>query len=143
MPPNFSLPPQEHQFEIDVIGEKTGERFTGNFVYKRLNLGEARQARCMKARLMDGLVNLDEETVNLCEMFSWLNFGLKKAPPWWGNPEELYDYNIISTVWMEVLDFENGFTSKIKEIGKKKPPKKRKKKETEVEEEVFDGTEEE
>jgi len=143
MPPNFSLPPQEHQFDIDIIGEKTGQKFTGTFLYKRLNLGEGRKARCMKARLMEELTALDEETINLCEMISWLHFGLKKAPPWWGNPEDLYDYNLLITVFTEVLNFENGFTGKIKKIGKKKPPKKKtKKSEPEVEEEIFDAEEE-
>lgn len=119
---NFNLPSQEITFEINITGEKSGEKYSGVFTYKRLNLGEARRARCEKTRLMEDLRNLDEETTMLCEMISWLNQGLKNAPPWWGNPWDLYDYNVITNVFNKVLDFENNFSEQLKNIGRNVEP---------------------
>lgn len=114
---SYQLPNQEHTFAIDVVGEKSGQRYQGKFTYKRLNLGEARAARCEKARLMEDLKNLDDETRNLCEMISWLNHGLSVAPPWW-MPWDLYDYNVITTVFESVLKIESDFASELDKIGK-------------------------
>lgn len=117
MPTSYELPNQTHTFDINVVGEKTGQTFIGKFTYKRLNLGEARSARCEKARLMEDLKNLDDETKQLCEMISWLNHGLKVAPPWW-MPWELYDFNVITEVFVKVLDIEGKFAQELEQIGK-------------------------
>ena len=42
------LPSMECQFKINLVGEDTGQKFQGEFTYKRLNILSKTQAEKMK-----------------------------------------------------------------------------------------------
>jgi len=117
-----SLPNMEHEFHVSVVGDTTGMKYEGNFSYRRPSLGKIRKIRCMQARLCEGQT-LDTETDLLNEMISWLSFTLESAPDWFGNPFDLFDFNVIGSIWDEVLKFEDAFQSKIKKAGTKEDEK--------------------
>lgn len=132
MSPQASLPSMELEFEVNVVGDTTGERYAGSFKYKRPNLGLIRQIRTTRAHLNEDLVNLDDETKLLNEMVSWLSYTIVDSPKWWNNNGwDLYDYNVVLAVYDKVLEYEKSFRKKIEDIGEdgdeNKSPKGRRK----------------
>lgn len=114
-----TLPSMELEFEINIVGDITGERYIGKFKYKRPNLGLIRQIRTTRAHLNEDLRNLDDETLLLNEMVSWLTYTLVDTPKWWNNNGfDLYDYNVVMEVYNKVLEYEKSFRKKIEDIGK-------------------------
>ena len=64
--------------------------------------------------------SLDEDTLLLNEMLSWLSHTLEEYPPWWNNNGwDLYDYNVVMEIWSKVLEFEKTFKSEIEKQGEK------------------------
>ena len=112
------MPSMEHQFEISVVGNETQERYAGTFKYKRPNLGVRRQIRVMEDQLNNGSDTLDEEIRAVNMMVSWLHFTLIDCPKWWNGGLELYDANVLETIYFKVLDFEKSFKEKIENLGK-------------------------
>lgn len=115
----ITMPNMEYSFEVSIIGEKSGQLYQGKFLYKRPNLGLIRQIRCQRARLNEDLKNLDEETVLLNEMLSWMQYTLLEVPAWWDlGGWNLFDYNVVSEIYTKILEFENSFRQKVEDIGK-------------------------
>lgn len=119
MTPKVSLPSMEHDFDISVMGDRSGTLYEGKFKYKRPNLGQMRQARTLRAHLNEDLKNLDDDTLLLNEMMSWLSVSIMEAPTWWqNNGWDLMDMNVVEEIYAEVLKYENSFNQKIQDMGK-------------------------
>lgn len=125
------MPSMEYQFEINVVGNETQERYVGEFKYKRPNLGIRRQIKIMEDQLNNGSDTLDDEVRAINMMVSWLHFTLLEHPKWWNGGLDMYDANILEDIYMKILDFERKFKEKIEDFGKEedeKPSKKQRKK---------------
>lgn len=115
------LPPTEHEFEIDVQGSTTGKQYSGKFKCKIMRLNEQTEVSKHKALLSTGL-NLDLAASNFIHMISYLRYSLISPnrqknteagyPEWWAQADygyELYDINVVETVYEKVLDFEKSY----------------------------------
>ena len=122
MPPITQLPPNQTRFQIDITGTRSGEHYRGEFIYKRLTIGESLKAKCMKTRLLEGQDAVDLDAEYAATAIAWLHFGLLEQPKWWDDPLNLEDLNIITEVYNKVLEFEMQFQNKIEKIGEEAPP---------------------
>ena len=117
------LPEFEYNFEIDVEGEETKERFKGSFVYARPCIRESSEIAKCKSRLDGGLTNLDSNVDTLHRALAKLRITLKEYPKWWEESDfgmNLYDFNIISEILKRINEFEESFVKKIEEKSVKK-----------------------
>lgn len=113
------LPGMIHEFEINVVGEETNERYQGAFKYKRPNIGLRRQIKIYQDELNNGSTTLDENTQGLNFIISHLHFTLLEFPKWWNGGIDLYDENVVLAIYQKVLDFEEEFRKKIQSKSKK------------------------
>lgn len=114
-----SLPPMVHEFEINVVGEETGERYKGTFQYKRPNIGLRRQIKIYEDQLNNGSETLDANIRALNLIVSHLHFTLIEYPKWWNGAVDMYDENVLVEIYKEVLNFEESFRKKIEDQSKK------------------------
>ena len=112
------LPTMVHEFEINVIGEDTGQKFFGEFKYKRPNLGTRRQIKIMEDSLNNGSETLDDEIKAINLMVSWLHFTIIEYPTWWNGGLDLYDHNVILELYESIIKYEADFRKKIEKAGK-------------------------
>lgn len=112
------VPSMEHEFDISLIGEETGQKWHGSFKYKRPNLGARRQIKLMEDNLNNGSETLDEEIRAINMMVAWLHFTLIDYPKWWNGGLDLYDVNVLTEIYQEILKFEKKFQEKIEKLGK-------------------------
>ena len=128
-----NLPPMEFRFTVDVAGEETGVKHTGEFVYSRLTNKEKlisqqwSEAQYTPKDLPqkeevqeDGskkMVDQIDQVANLYRIFSSVRFGLKTCPEWFTNSDfglELYDFNVVLEVFNKKTDKEVEWINKIK-----------------------------
>jgi hypothetical protein len=105
-----ALPPTQKAIHYSGKHPDTGRDISGEFVCRRVNLGQLREISLIKARLNGGRPDesLDQAIVFLNNMLAHLQVALLKAPEWW-QPDEFYNSDIISTVFEEVMAFEATF----------------------------------
>jgi len=125
------LPPNEHTFTINVVGEVTKQTSHGSFTCRRvLNLGQRAEADLVEARMNQGLKEIRPATQTLHYVLSQLYVRITKAPAWWINsflPEEgvpgktLMDLNVISAIFAECMQAEADFRLEV--WGPDEPPK--------------------
>lgn len=113
-----NLPSMTHEFELNVVGEETGEKYKGTFKYKRPNIGLRRQIRIYEDELNNGSETLDPNIKGLNLIISHLHFTLIEFPKWWNGGVDLYDENVVIEIYKEVLAFEDSFRKKIEEAAK-------------------------
>jgi hypothetical protein len=112
------LPSFEHTFDIDIVGDQTGKRFSGTFTYIRPNIKNLGEISRYKARLDGDFANLDPVMSALHSMLSRLRFTLKEYPKWWettGFGLELYDSNVVMELYKCTMEFEETFEKKVEE----------------------------
>ena len=117
-----NLPNFQHTFYIDVVGDQTKEKFSGEFTYNRPNLRTISEISKFKARLDGGLSNIEKETGFIHNMISQLRFTISAFPKWWEGSDfglDLYDLNVVVEVYNNVMDFETKFFNDIAEEVKK------------------------
>lgn len=112
-----SLPSMEHSFQIDIEGDTTKQRYTGDFTCHLLNNKQKARANLKTATLNAGLETLLElEVKALHYMVGYLDQAVDEAPTWWkdsSNGYELYDANVIEAVFNEVHKFEQRWKEQV------------------------------
>ena len=110
------LPDSTNTFCLDKIeGVVTKHAYTGEFTSKIPNL--RMQANIAKYRsILNGGddIGLDIGTRNLHHMIAYLKNVLTEYPKWWEECEygyDLYDVNIIESVYEKALEFENSWVA--------------------------------
>lgn len=119
------LPPMEHEFEIEEVGNITGLTFSGKFRCKIPNLKDQSLIAKHKA-MLDGGFDLDLQTHNFHHMIAYLRYTLIEPnekrkieagyPEWWSKNDlgyDLYDVNVVEKVYKNVLDFEKSWLSQV------------------------------
>ena len=113
------LPLMEHTFTMSLKGADSQRTFTGEFIYKRLNVKNRLECQKWYAQQIE---NIDDDSLMaVYNMLAVLRFGITKGPDWWDGSDkglELYDMNVISYIFEEVMKFEQKWIDKIKEDSK-------------------------
>lgn len=111
------LPEMEHDFEVKVEGQVTKHPYEGPFRCKIPNLKDQSAIAKHRAYLNGGYdKSLDVGTKNLHHMVSYLRYTLVSYPQWWEDTDlgyELFDANVVETVYGTVLEFEQGWMEKV------------------------------
>lgn len=112
-----SLPEMEHEFSISNLeGSLTKNTYSGNFTCKITNIKTQAQIKKLKAKLDEGLTGLDFGVQKIHEMISYLRYTIIDSPKWWKDSDygyELYDSNIVETLYNEVLKFEESWMEEV------------------------------
>lgn len=105
-----SLPKTNPYFEIDIVGELTKERYTGEFETLIPNMRIQTKVSMFKAFLNGGLDNsLDAATLNIHNMVAYCKHCLVKCPEWFTESSfglDLYDYNVLETIYNAIIKKE-------------------------------------
>lgn len=124
----LGLPSMEHTFKIAVKGEMSQRTFEGEFVYKRLTLGDRLEARKWFKKKIEGVDIKDEanyEMVGMYGMLSTLRYGIHSGPEWWVNSDKglnLHDANVVTSIFAEISKFEDKWNESLqKEAEADKP----------------------
>lgn len=128
-----TLPSKEHVFTIDVKGSGTGQTYSGTFKYKRPTIRVKSDIAKTKA-LLDGGLELDEDTSFIHRVLSSLRHTLVEHPQWWieqdyGFEMDESDINVLLDIFKECNEFEKSWfdqvwapkTSESEESEQKKP----------------------
>lgn len=105
-----------HTFTISVKGNETKKIYDGTFTYERLTLGGRLKVNKMEAKLREDLSSLDDDVRIYVEMISFLRYGLTSYPKFWEDSNyglELFDVNVITTVWKETQNFEEKWDKQV------------------------------
>jgi len=137
-----ALPPMEHTFHIDIKGSNTGQKWDGNFTYKRPNLRAQSEIAKTAARLNEDLKNIDESMAFLHNVLASLRHSIVESPEWWKQSDygfELYDTNVVLDIYKACQEFEDEWFAKVwgdedKKEDKKKEDKKKEDQKEEVKE---------
>ena len=111
------LPDMEYDFSIDVTGDTTGKKYSGNFKFLIPdNKSKAKAARYTAELNGEYADHLDPTVQILHYMIAFLRFSLVEAPNWWKASDfgyALYDYNVVDTVYTKVQDFQKEWFEKV------------------------------
>jgi hypothetical protein len=105
---------KQQMFSV-VYTSPAGEELTGNFIVKRMALGEQSQVGVTKAMLARSL-QVDSGTDTLLHMFSYLQHALLDKPEWF-KPAEMFDEDLILAVYRRCLAFEASFRKSVSKQG--------------------------
>lgn len=112
-----ALPSTEHSFSISVEGNLTRNQYDGNFACKIPNIKTQAAIAKHKAMLNGGFEEgLDIGTRNMHHMISYLRYTLTEMPKWWKDEDlgyNLFDINVIETVYAKVLEFEKAWYEEV------------------------------
>lgn len=112
-----SLPSMDHIFSIDIEGEKTKMRFTGQFTYRRPTISKRSEIAKTVAKMNgDQQSNLDDYTKDMNQIIGWLEHCLIEFPSWWKESNygrDLYDDNVISELSAQIMRFEEQWQTQI------------------------------
>lgn len=112
-----ALPSTEHSFSISVEGNLTKAMFEGNFTCRIPNIKTQAAIAKHKAMLNGGYEEgLDLGTRNMHHMISYLRYTLSDMPKWWKDEDlgyNLFDINVIESVYNKVLTFEKAWYEEI------------------------------
>ena len=111
------IPPTTSEIQIDVEGEVTKKRFLGEFTCQI----PRKKEQCLIDKHRSFLngpspENLDPATLRFHHMISYLRYTITDSPKWWKETDlgyELYDDNVVTSVYDAVLEFENAWLKKI------------------------------
>lgn len=103
-----------HTFNVDVLTDR--RRYVGVFTTKKLSIRDLTQLGVRKVQLNGGMhfdaatpgQGIDEGTDELNTMIAHLSLAVTEAPEWW-NLDDLTDLSVLTSVYKEVISFENSF----------------------------------
>lgn len=105
---------KQQQFFVHVL-EDDGSEHEGNFIVRRLTVGEDARVGVVKASLAASL-QVDDSTSSILHVIAKLSLCLLEKPDWF-KPTEMYDYDIVLAVYGRVLAFEESFRKPVPEQG--------------------------
>ena len=101
----------EKEFEVSIVGEFTGEKWTGTFKVKTLmSMSDTIRADQIRRELLGA--NPSEASIlaiNMAEIFSQLQARVIKAPTWWTekrNGLDLVDTNVALEIYNTTIAAE-------------------------------------
>ncbi len=112
----LGLPSMEHTFSITIQGDETARHYDGQFTYIRPTLHMKAEIAKMKTRLNGDLKTLDNDVQMFNEMYASMFLCIKDAPEWWKNSNggrDLYDINVMHTVYSKAMEFEQDWQKKV------------------------------
>lgn len=92
--------------EIESIDERRS--YTGEFTFKRLNLGE-QSAMAREIALRNGNNSIAPQAAFMNVMLVTCAFSVVKRPDWFNEPDRLFDLSIVAAIYKEVMAFEASF----------------------------------
>ncbi len=103
-----------HTFNVDVLTDR--RRYTGAFTTKKLSIRDLTQLGVRKVQLNGGLhydhlnpgKGVDHATDELNSMVAHMELALTSIPDWW-DLDNITDMSVLTTVYSEVISFENSF----------------------------------
>jgi hypothetical protein len=121
---------QMFSFEVDLIGEESGERFQGSFVYKRLTIGKKREVIQDQILLNGKFKSINELRAELGQellagvegnrilssieqtnnMIAFLKHALVECPKWFKDSNygiDLEDTNVLAAISNKIQEFED------------------------------------
>lgn len=119
------LPPMRHEFELDIIGKITNNRYHGKFSFQIPTAGKRARASIESATLNRGISTssrdqMDQEVLEegalFHKMFAFLKFSLVEFPEWWQSSNygyDLYDPDPMIAVYKQCVDFEESWNRKV------------------------------
>ena len=109
-----------HEFDINVIGNDTGKKFKGHFVFKRMSIRQKLDAEKHEKRLT-GELALSPETQFIVYIISYLKEGLIEYPDWWEDIEnglDFYDANVLTEIHKSIKEYEDNWQKQLEENSK-------------------------
>jgi hypothetical protein len=113
------------KFSINIFGDKTNEKWTGDFEVKTsLSFRDELRRDQLKRELLGGLNPqfADPRAANIADVFSELWVRILVAPKWWtekGNGIDLEDDNVAGAVYRLAMAKEQEALTELKEKAEK------------------------
>lgn len=110
------MPSMEHTFTVDLEGNETKKRYSGEFTYTRPTIHKRSEIEKMATRLNGELANLPVEVIYLNNMRATLYFCLSNPPEWWTKSNsggDLYDINVITDIFNECTKFDEEWKKRV------------------------------
>lgn len=104
-------------FNISHFSSIDNKRYEGQFTTQKLRVGDWIRIGVVKSSLSMNCATLDVRATDYCEMLAVTQVALIQKPHWFEDPQELYDGDILSKVYEEVMKFENSFRRASSGIG--------------------------
>ena len=103
-------------FNINFFSEEEQKRYEGTFTCKKLSVRDMSQQAVKRTQLNGGYhydadnpgCGIDFSSDRLNAMLAHLFVAVTSSPTWW-DLDEIEDIELLTTVYQEVLDFENSF----------------------------------
>lgn len=116
-----AMPATTSTFQIDIVGETTGQRFLGEFSCKIPTLKDQSLISIYESRLNgDFADNLNSGVRKLHKYIAYLRYTITEIPPkFWRDSElgyNLRDFNVIDAVYTEVMAFEEKWLKAIWDV---------------------------
>tara|TARA_R110000868_G_C10973188_1_gene771482 strand:+ start:25727 stop:26113 length:387 start_codon:yes stop_codon:yes gene_type:complete len=112
-----SIPAKDFEFQIDVVGKLTGERYHGDFKCKIPNNRMQANIAKHKARLNAGYdATLDSGTKNMHHMNAYCTYTITSSPAWFLETDygyDLFDIDVLEAIYDEVLRLEEEWINKV------------------------------
>lgn len=112
-----SIPAKDFEFQIDVTGALTKERYHGDFKCKLPNMRIQAEIDKYRAFLNAGYdAVLDPQTKNLHKMVAYCKHVITKAPVWFYDSDcgyDLFDVNVIQEIYDEILILEEKWIGEV------------------------------
>ena len=113
----LELPVNEHEFEINLLGTTTKEKYQGKFTAVCVpTLRQRSQSAILEANLNQDLTTLDQDIALMHKFVATLKYRLIKVPDWWveqGYGLDLIDDNITLEIWKIVSNAEIEWHKKV------------------------------
>ena len=107
----MDIPNKTHMFEIDLKGDRTNKRYSGDFTTKIMSLGELAKVEKYSAFLNGpDAAQLENFSKVFHYQIAYLKYALTKSPKWWSDANDgldLYDYNVVSSVFDQSREYED------------------------------------
>lgn len=118
----MGLPKTESVFDFDFISDM-GQRYEGRFtVLAVLDLGQKHRLELEKTRLLGNYQNPSDGLVAISTVLASLRTKIVDAPEWWKQSNggfNLLEEDLIMALYKKVLESEEEWKLKLKEMGKK------------------------
>lgn len=117
---NTNLPTPEYLFKIEKTDSETGVQYNGDFVYRRLTIGEKIKLQEWVSDQIksDSKDKKDDPTRSLWMTLAMIRFGCIECPAWFKDSDygvDLYDFDIINEIFIKRSEKENEWVDKVKE----------------------------
>ena len=113
-----TLPKNERKFSLDIEGENTGHRYSGDFTVKcSLSIMEKQALELEKTRLLADYANPTAGLLGIAVALSTLRTKIVKAPDWWKDSlagATLQDENVLGLLMDETTRMEREWRDEVK-----------------------------